>query len=145
MGRVLAGANRHDSPLLAPTLDELDGLGPLPDDITVHLDSGYDSGKTRDELAGRGLHEQTAHKGEKALIQASDRWHVERTNAWHNAFNRLQRCYERREHVATPTSTSPTRSSPSVPDPESLDPLPMGHPTTTPPMKITYLRDLQQE
>jgi hypothetical protein len=24
---------------------------------------------------------------------------VERTNAWHNAFNRLQRCYERREHV----------------------------------------------
>jgi hypothetical protein len=24
---------------------------------------------------------------------------VERTNAWHNAFNRLQRCYERRENV----------------------------------------------
>jgi hypothetical protein len=24
------------------------------------------------------------------------RWHVERTNAWHNAFNRFQRCYERR-------------------------------------------------
>jgi len=29
----------------------------------------------------------------------SGRWHVERTNAWHNAFNRPQRCYERREHV----------------------------------------------
>ena len=39
LGRVLAGANRHDSPL------------------------------------------------------------VERTNAWHNAFNRLARCYERRENV----------------------------------------------
>ena len=99
LGRVLAGANRHDSPLLAPTLDKLDGLGPLPDDITVHLDSGYDSGKTRDELAGRGLHGQIAHKGEKAPIQASQRWQVERTNAWHNAFNRLQRCYERREIV----------------------------------------------
>ena len=24
---------------------------------------------------------------------------MERTNAWHNAFNRLQRCYERREDV----------------------------------------------
>jgi hypothetical protein len=24
---------------------------------------------------------------------------VERTNAWHNTFNRLQRCYERREAV----------------------------------------------
>lgn len=98
-GRVLACANRQDSPLLAPTLDKLDDLGPLPDDITVHLDSGYDSGKTRDELAGRGLHGQIAHKGEKAPIQASQRWHVERTNSWHNAFNRLQRCYERRKHV----------------------------------------------
>ena len=26
-------------------------------------------------------------------------WHVERTNAWHNAFNRLQRCYGRNEDV----------------------------------------------
>ena len=32
-------------------------------------------------------------------IQAGQRWHVERTNAWHNAFNRLQRCYERHENV----------------------------------------------
>jgi transposase len=101
LGRVLAGANRHDSPLLAPTLDKLDGLGPLPDEITVHLDSGYDSGKTREELTGRGLHGQIAHKGDKAPIQASGRWHIE------------------------------------APDPKSLDPLPMGHPTPTPPLKIT--------
>ncbi|WP_329182850.1 IS5 family transposase [Actinacidiphila glaucinigra] len=45
LGRVLAGANRHDSPLLAPTLDRLNDLGPLPHDITVHLDAGYDSDK----------------------------------------------------------------------------------------------------
>jgi transposase len=99
LGRVLAGAQRHDSPLLAPTLDLLDDLGPLPQEITVHLDAGYDSGKTRDTLTERGLRGQIAHKGEKAPIQASQRWHVERTNAWHNAFNRLQRCYERREKV----------------------------------------------
>jgi len=99
LGRVLAGAQRHDSPLLAPTLDLLDDLGPLPDEITVHLDAGYDSGKTRDALTERGLSGQIAHKGEKAPIQASQRWHVERTIAWHNAFNRLQRCYERRERV----------------------------------------------
>ncbi len=30
LGRVLAGANRHDSPLLAPTLDRLDDLGRCP-------------------------------------------------------------------------------------------------------------------
>jgi hypothetical protein len=42
---------------------------------------------------------EIAHKGDKASIQAGQRWQVERTNAWHNAFNRLQRCYERREYV----------------------------------------------
>jgi len=99
LGRVLAGAHRHDSPLLAPTLDRLDDLGPLPETITVHLDAGYDSGKTRDLLAERHLQGEIAHKGDKAPIQAGQRWHVERTNAWHNAFNRLQRCYERTETV----------------------------------------------
>ena len=99
LGRVLAPANRHDSPLLAPTLDKLGDIGPLPEDITVHLDAGYDSQKTREELAGRGMIGEIAHKGDKAPIQAGQRWHVERTNAWHNNFNRLQRCYERREEV----------------------------------------------
>ena len=100
LGRVLAGANRHDSPLLDPTLDLLADLGPLPDEITVHLDAGYDSDKTRQTARpSAACAAQIAHKGEKAPIQASQRWHVERTNAWHNAFNRLQRCYERREKV----------------------------------------------
>lgn len=99
LGRALTGANRHDSVVLADTLDTLDDLGPLPDEITVHLDAGYDSAATRTELAARGLTGQIAHKGEKAPIQASQRWPIERTNAWHNAFNRLQRCYERRAIV----------------------------------------------
>ncbi|MFE6682576.1 IS5 family transposase [Streptomyces sp. NPDC057729] len=99
LGRVLAGANRHDSPLLAPTLDLLDGLGPLPDEITVHLDAGYDSDKSRNLLGERGLHGRIAQKGTKAPIQATRRWHVERTHAWQNAFHRLARCYERRGHV----------------------------------------------
>ncbi|MGW0964419.1 IS5 family transposase [Streptomyces gelaticus] len=99
LGRVLAGANRHDSPLLAPTLDRLDDLGPLPQDMTVHLDAGYDSDKTRALLTERGLHGRIAHKGEKAPIQAGQRWHVERTHAWQNAFQRLARCYERRATV----------------------------------------------
>jgi transposase len=99
LGRVLAPANRHDSPLLAPTLDKLDEIGPLPEDITVHLDAGYDSNKTREELESRSMNGEIAHKGDKAPIQAGQRWHVERTNAWHNGFNRLQRCYERDKDV----------------------------------------------
>ena len=99
LGRVLAPANRHDSPLLAPTLDTLTQISPLPEGITVHLDAGYDSDKTRAELTSRGMTGEIAHKGDKAPIQAGQRWHVERTHAWHNGFNRLQRCYERKETV----------------------------------------------
>jgi transposase len=99
LDRELAGANRHDSPLLGPTLDGLDELGPLPERVTVHLDSGYDSQVTRDLLADRGLFGEIAHKGDKAPIQASSRWPVERTHSWENAFARLARCYERREAV----------------------------------------------
>jgi len=40
LDRVLALANRHDSPLLAPALDKPGEPGPLPDDIRVHLDAG---------------------------------------------------------------------------------------------------------
>ena len=42
---------------------------------------------------------EISRKGDKAPIQATRRWHVERTNAWHNGFNRLQRCHERKENV----------------------------------------------
>jgi transposase len=99
LDRVLAPANRHDSVLLASTLDKLDEIGPLPDDITLHLDAGYDSQKTRDELDRREIKGEIARKGIKAPIQAGQRWPVERTNSWHNNFNRLQRCYEREEQV----------------------------------------------
>jgi hypothetical protein len=97
--RVLAPANRNDSVLLAATLDKLGEMGPLPDDVTGHLDAGCDSQKPRTELASRKMTGEIAHKGDKAPIQAGQRWHVERTNAWRNAFNKLQRGYERRETV----------------------------------------------
>ena len=73
LGRVLAGANRHDSPLLAPTLDRLADLGPLPEHITVHLDAGYDSAKTREPSPTAGCHGEIAkgregtHPGQPAL------------------------------------------------------------------------------
>ncbi|MGW3167431.1 IS5 family transposase [Streptomyces sp. NPDC001142] len=99
LGRILARANRHDSPLLAPTLDLLNDLGPVPEGTTVHLDADYDNADTRTLLAQRHLHGQIARKGQKAPIQASQRWHIERTHAWQNAFQRLARCTERRATV----------------------------------------------
>ena len=110
----MAGAQRHDSPLLAPTLDLLDDLGPLPDDITVHLDAGYDSGKTRDTatLTERGLHGEIADKGEKAPIQATQRWHVERTNARTTASTGCSAATNDAKPSSMRSSTSPMRSSP---------------------------------
>jgi len=51
LGVVIAPENRNDSPLLAPTLGKLARFGfDLPEQITVHLDTGYDSQKTRNLL-----------------------------------------------------------------------------------------------
>ena len=44
---VTAGANRHDAPLLEPTLAGLDKLDRLPDAPMVHLDRGCDGRPTR--------------------------------------------------------------------------------------------------
>jgi IS5 family transposase len=88
---VSAPTNRHDSPLLAPTLDLLKDLGPLPETTCVHLDAGYDSALTRTLLTERGLQGAIAHKGLPAPIQATKRCPVERTHAWHNNFYKLAR------------------------------------------------------
>ena len=103
LGCVIAPANRHDSPLLRPTLELLSrfeicfGLG-LPDDITVHLDAGYDSAVTRSLLDELGCDGVISVKG--FPLQAGRRWVVERTNSWHNrGFKKLTICTERRGRV----------------------------------------------
>ncbi len=92
---VSAGANRHDSPLLAPTLAGLDKLDGLPEDVTVHLDRAYDSGPTRSLLADLGFEGAIARKGVSAPVQAGTRWVVERTHSWMNGFGKLRRCTEK--------------------------------------------------
>jgi hypothetical protein len=86
LGITAAGANRHDSPLLAPTLDaaitQLGGA--LSAGPTCHLDAGYDSSPTRQLLAGLGLAAEIAPLGVPLPIQASRRWPAERTHSWMN-------------------------------------------------------------
>jgi hypothetical protein len=96
---VSAGANRHDAPLLGPTLAGLDKLGGLPEHVTAHLDRGYDGNPTRTLLDQLGLHGAIARKGVPAPIQAGTRWVVERAHAWMNAYGKLRRCTEKRADV----------------------------------------------
>jgi len=92
---VSAGANRHDAPLLRPTLAGLDRLDRLPETVTVHLDAGYTGAPTAALLAELGFEGTIARKGVPAPVQAGTRWVVERTHAWMNGYGKLRRCTER--------------------------------------------------
>jgi transposase len=99
LGSVSAPANRHDSPLLAPTVDAARALGLVTEGANVHLDRGYDSDLTRERLRERGLLAEISRKGRPAPLNATKRWVVERTNAWQNAHKKLVWCTERRGRV----------------------------------------------
>jgi transposase len=96
LATVSAPANTRDDALLPATLDRLKDFAPLPAEVTVHLDAGYDYRPCREALDERGLHGEIAHRGEPAPIQVGRRWVVERTNSWLNDFGKLRRCTERR-------------------------------------------------
>lgn len=96
LAMVSAGANRHDSVLLRPTLTATCAqVGPMPDNPTTHLDAAYDSAASRDLLDEFGFAGQIARKGEPAPIQIGGRWVVERTNSWTNGYGKLRRSTDR--------------------------------------------------
>jgi hypothetical protein len=96
LGLASAGAHRHDSPLLAPTLAAaLAQAAPITGGGTVHLDAAYDSAPTRDLLTGLGFGGDIARKGVAAPVQAGRRWVIERTNSWMNGYGKLRRMTER--------------------------------------------------
>jgi transposase len=98
------GANRNDSILLAPTLDDAAARGLLADIDTLWLDRGYDSDATRQRLDVRGITDAmiaTKRKrgsGEPAVKNKPMglRWPVERTNSWLSNFGQLRRNTDRR-------------------------------------------------
>lgn len=101
LGCVVAGANRHDSPLLRPTLERLARFGfDLPDDMRIHLDAGYDSNTTRELLDELGFDGHIQPTGEIVPINHTRRWVVERTNSWTSrGFTIIAICTERRTTV----------------------------------------------
>jgi transposase len=110
LGWEVAGANRNDSILLAPTLDDLGGRGMLNEIETIWLDRGYDSDLTRDRPADRhitdaiiatkrkrGTSTPAPQKKEPRPEQSMGRrWPVERTNSWLSNFGQLRRNTDRK-------------------------------------------------
>ncbi len=103
LGWHTAGANRNDSVLLEPTLDDLGGRGMLGEIETIWLDRGYDSELTRQRLAERDIADAviaTRRKrptGEPTRPQPMGlRWPVERTNSWLSNFGQLRRNTDRK-------------------------------------------------
>src|SRR2546430_2615660 len=69
LGIVSDGANRHDSPLLGPTLAATkEQAGATPEAVNVNLARGYDSTKSRAVIAQLGFSAEIARKGVPAPI-----------------------------------------------------------------------------
>ncbi len=105
LGLKLTGANRHDSPLLSPTLDAIQPLRgrrgrPRQRPGKLHADKACDARSRRQECRLRGGIPRIARKG----IESSERldrhrWALERTHAWFNRFRRLVVRYKRRSDI----------------------------------------------
>ncbi len=101
-GWVTEGANRNDSNLLAPTLDDVKTRGLLSDIETLWLDRGYDSELTRTRLVEHGIKDAVIAKKRKQGSATGTkhqpmglRWPVERTNSWLSNFGQLRRNTDR--------------------------------------------------
>lgn len=96
LGFAAAGANRHDSKLLDPTLRAArEQVGGLPENATVHLDSAYNGKPCQAVLTEHALIGEIAAKGVPAPIQVGKRWVVESTQSWMNGYGKIRRCFER--------------------------------------------------
>jgi IS5 family transposase len=106
LGVTLSGANRHDSMMLAPTLDAIPGVRsgqrgrPRKRPAKLHADKGYDHRRCRAECRARGIRPRIARRGvDSSQRLGRHRWTVERTHAWMNRLRRLVVRYERREDI----------------------------------------------
>ena len=105
LGFELSGANRHDSKLLAATLDVVPGVRrgrgrPRRRPRKLHADKAYDHRRCRTECRERSMTPRIARRGvERSDRLGRRRWVVERTLAWLARFRRLTIRYERRADI----------------------------------------------
>ena len=98
LGLSVAGANRTDMKLVAPTLESIavDRPEPSPQEPQhLSLDKGYDYDDVRETVAAYGYTAHIRPRGEDTTKQQripgyrARRWTVERTHSWMNRFRRI--------------------------------------------------------
>ncbi len=105
LGIRLSPANRHDSMMLASTLDAVPGVRcgrgrPRKRPGKLHADKAYDHRRCRTECRARSIQPRIARRGvETSERLGQHRWVVERTLAWLARFRRLAIRYERRADI----------------------------------------------
>ena len=105
LGVRLSPANRHDSQMLAPTLDAVPGVRhgrgrPRKRPDKLHADKAYDSHRCRTECRVRAIMPRIARRTRDSSERLGrHRWVVERTLARLNRFRRLTIRYERRADI----------------------------------------------
>ena len=106
LGVALSGANRHDSRMLAQTLDAVPPIRsgkrgrPRRRPGKLHADKAHDHRRCRRECRERGITPRIARRGiESSECLGRHRWVVERTLAWLARFRRLTVRYERRADI----------------------------------------------
>jgi IS5 family transposase len=101
----LSPANRHDSMMLASTLDAVPGVRqgrgrPRKRPRKLHADKAYDHRRCRSECRARSIAPRIARRSvETSERLGQHRWVVERRLAWLNRFRRLAIRYERRADI----------------------------------------------
>lgn len=100
---AIAGANVHDTKLLAETLNAIVLFPPLPTEkqpLHLCLDKGYDNPTGRQTVADYGYTGHIRRIGEEKLDEDREkthparRWVVERTLAWFSKFRSILVRYE---------------------------------------------------
>ena len=105
IGVAIDGANRHDSKMVANTIESIPVPRPEPTRKAPQglcLDKGYDYDRVRDLVREFGYTAHIRARGEEAQAIKREagfkarRWVVERTHSWMNRFRRILTRWEKK-------------------------------------------------
>jgi transposase len=101
LGTMVAAADQAETDLIEDAIDDIPV--PLPDQVPVIADRGYDSDPLRDRLQERRIKLISPHRKNRTKPSRNDgrslrryarRYVIERTNAWLHSFRRLANRWE---------------------------------------------------